>query len=266
MKKGIIALSILALVAFSSCKTQYTALLESGDVPAKYAAAFELFAAGKYNKAAEMFESLTIYTGGLPSDDTVHFYWGLSNYRFKDYTTAEGIFNKFIDVYPLSPFAPEARYYYLDCLYHGTYRYELDQKPTYIALAAIDRYIKEFPDTEYASKCNDMVNDLKGRLEEKAYRSAYLYYHMEDYPAAHYALKNVIKENADNRFREEILYYIALSSYKYALGSVPSKQRERYLSFVDDYFNVVGEYPDSKYRKDLDSYYKKVQKILAKEK
>jgi outer membrane protein assembly factor BamD len=78
-------------------------------------------------------------------------------------------------------------------------------------------------------------------------------------------LKNVLKENADNRYREEVLYYTALSAYKYASMSVPEKQRERYLTFVDDYFNVVSEYPESQYRKELDGLYAKVQKILKKD-
>lgn len=265
MKIRTVIFALLMAAALSSCKSQYGKLLEGNDVEAKYAAAFELFAAQKYNKASEMFESLTIYTGGLPQDDTVHFYWALSNYRYKDYVTAEGVFEKFLDVYPTSPFASEAKYYFLDCLYRGTYRYELDQKPTYKAISAITQYVSENPDSDYLGNCAKMLDDLQGRLEEKAYKSAYLYYHMEDYPAAHYALKNVLKENADNRFREEILYYIALSSYKYALHSVSSKQRERYLTFADDYFNVVSEFPESKYRRDLDPYYKRVQKILAKE-
>ena len=110
-----------------------------------------------------------------------------------------------------------------------------------------------------------MIDNLKDRLELKAYKSAYLYYHMEDYKAAHYALKNVLKENADNRYREEILYYTALSAYKYAVNSIEDRQRERYLVFVDDYFNLISEYPESKYAKELESLYTKVQKYLKKD-
>ncbi len=87
---------------------------------------------------------------------------------------------------------------------------------------------------------------------------------MEDYLAAHYALKNVLKDNADNRYREEILYYTAMAAYKYALYSIESKQRERYLVFVDDYFNIVSEFPESKYVKELEGLYNKVQKQLKK--
>ena len=50
-----------------------------------------------------------------------------------------------------------------------------------------------------------------------------------------------------------------MSSYKYAAMSVPEKQRERYLLFVDDYLNFIGEYEESKYRKELDALYNKVR-------
>ena len=55
-----------------------------------------------------------------------------------------------------------------------------------------------------------------------------------------------------------------MSSYKYAQLSVQEKQKERYLTFVDDYYNFIGEIPDSHYRKELDSVYKKAQKALGR--
>lgn len=251
-----------ALLLFSSCKTQYDVILAGNDVQAKYKMAFELFEAKKYAKAAETFESLSMATRGTAQDDTVQFYWGLSNYRYGDYTTAESNLQEFIATYPLSPFTEQAKFLRLDCLFRGTYRYELDQMPTYRALSEMNVFQIENPQSQYHDRVAAMMDELNDRLELKAYKSAWLYYHMEDYLAAHYALKNVLKENADNRYREEILYYTAMSAYKYAINSVESKQRERYLVFVDDYFNIVSEFPESKYIKELEPLYNKVQKQL----
>ena len=119
-------LTFLAVAAMSSCKSQYETLLNSNDADAKYDAAFEYFTQGKYSKSAALFESLSVLTNGTERDDTVNYYWGLSNYRFKDYYTAEANFDKFIESYPRSPFTSEARYLRLDCLYRSTLRYELD--------------------------------------------------------------------------------------------------------------------------------------------
>lgn len=263
MKFRIILMSF-ALVALCSCKSQFELLLNSNDVDAKYKAAFEYFDNKKYSKAASLFESLSMLTDGTEKDDTVKYYWGLSNYRGKDFYTAETNFEKFIENYPRSPFTPEARYLRLDCLYMQTLRYELDQTPTYKAMNVISEYIIDYPESDHLASCRDMLEELGERLDKKAYEGAKLYYKMEDYLASRVAFGNVLKDDAENMYREDILYYIAMSSYKYAHLSVPSKQKERYLAFSDDYFNFVGEYPQSHYRRELDIVYSRAQRALGK--
>ena len=251
-------------MAICSCKSQYELLLNSNDVDAKYKAAFEYFNNKKYSKSASLFESLSVLTEGTEKDDTVKYYWGLSNYNGKDYYTAETNFEKFIEIYPRSPFASEARYLRLDCLYKQTLRYELDQTPTYKAMNAISEYIVDYPESERLALCRDMLTELGERLDRKAYEAAKLYYKMEDYLASRVAFRNVLKDDSENIFREDILYYIAMSSYKYAYLSVPAKQKERYLVFIDDYLNFIGELPQSQYRKELDLVYRKAQKALGR--
>lgn len=258
-------LVMLAVVSMASCKSQYEIMLNSNDADAKYEAAFAYFNEGKYSKAASLFESLSVLTNGTERDDTVRYYWGLSNYRFRDYYTAETNFTQFIESFPRSPFTSDARYLRIDCLYRSTLRYELDQTPTYTAINAISEYMLEFPDTPHMQECKDMLTDLNERLDKKAYEAAKLYYKMEDYLASRVALRNVLKDDADNVYREDVLYYIAMSSYKYAYLSIPSKQKERYLVFIDDYLNFVGEIPDSHYRKELDSVYRKAQKAIGRD-
>lgn len=265
MKLRNLIMAAMAIVALSSCKSQYEMLLNSNDADAKYEAAFQYYNEGKYSKAGSLFESLSVLTNGTERDDTVKYYWGLSNYKFKDYYTAETNFANFLQSYPRSPFASEARYLRLDCLYRSTLRYELDQTPTYKAITEISEYIIEFPTTPHLQTCMDMIQELNDRLDKKAYEAAKLYYRMEDYLASRVAFRNVLKDDAENIYREDILYYIAMSSYKYAHLSIQEKQKERYLIFVDDYYNFVGELPDSHYRKELDNVYRKAQKALGRD-
>ena len=261
-KIGILLLA--AAFGSASCKSQYDAMLAGNDVDGKYKMAFDLFNAGKYQKAAALFESMSVLTGGTDRDDTVQYYWGLSNYKSKDYVTAEANLQKFVSTYPRSPFTEDARFLRLDCLYRSTLRYELDPSPTYIAISNINEFLVDYPGSSHTSECYAMLKDLGDRLDRKAYEAAKLYYKMEDYKAARVAFRNVLKDDADNIFREDILYYIAMSSYKYASLSVPAKQRERYMTFVDDYLNFIGEIPESPYRKELDTMYARAQKALGK--
>ena len=257
---------IVALFGASllSCKSEYDALLNSTDVDQKYNAAFDLFNHGKFNKAARLFESLAVQTTGTEKDDTVQFYWGMSNYRFKDYYTAETNFSKFLTNYPASPFSDEAAFLRIDCLYRSTLRSELDQKPTYTAIAVISQYLIENPQSTHTSTCRRMLKELNDRLDKKSFDNALIYYKMEDYRASRVAFRNILKDDAENIYREDILYYIAKSSYKFAQLSIESKQKERYLTFVDDYYNFIGELPESAYREELDNLYKRSQKALGR--
>ena len=260
----ILLAACVALYAAASCKSEYQALLEGYDEEAKYAAAFDYFNQGKFSKAAQLFESLSVTTSGTERDDTIQYYWGLSNYRFKDFYTAETNFKDFLEKFPRSPFAEEAGFLRIDCLYNSSLRYELDQSSSVQTISAIGEYLTNYPQTQHLDACRDILSELGERMDRKAYEGAKLYYKMEDYLAARVALKNVLKDDADNKYREEILYYTAKSSYKYAQLSVPEKQKERYLTFVDDYLNFVGEYDTSPYRREMDVLYKRAQRALGR--
>ena len=264
MKRNIVIAAALSFVlAVFSCASQYEQLLASSDVDAKYKAAMEFFQNKKYQKAAQLFESMAVLTSGTARDDTVQYYWGLSNYRYKDYYTAESNFARFVENFPRSPFAPDAQFYRLDCLYRATYRWELDQMPTKSCMVAINQYMREYPDDlPHIQACQAMLHDLQDRLDRKEFEAGKQYYTMEDYPAARVKLHNVLKNNSENFYREDVLYYTAMASYHYARLSVQAKMKERYLTFVDDYLNFIGEYPESHYRRELDGIYRKVQDYL----
>lgn len=264
MKKIIYILALVLLAGVVSCKTQYDMILEGNDVSAKYKMAMELFEKEKYTKAASMFESMKIGVRGTSLEDTVQFYTAYSYYMWGDVYSAEQGFNSFVESFPRSPFTQRARFLYVDCLYEQTYRYELDQTPTYKALDAIYEFIRDYPEDPNSANCRAMSEDLEERLDRKAYEAGKLYYTIEDYKAATYALKLVIKEDADNIYREDIMYYVVMSSYKYALNSVSEKQRERYMAFTDEYFTFITEFPESKYRDELDNLSRRVNKILER--
>ena len=138
------------------------------------------------------------------------------------------------------------------------------QDRTDLNVVMTELYLTENADSPYRPLCESMLEDLNERLDHKAFENARLYYNMEDYLASSVALRNVLKDNAENIYREDILYYTAMSTYKYAFLSIQSKQKERYLVFVDDYLNFVGEYPESSYRRELDNLYRRAQRVLGR--
>jgi len=264
MKRIRLFLAIAAVTAsLVSCKSQYDVLLmPTTNIDTKYNGALKYFELGKYQKAAALFEDLQLPTQGTVREDTVKYYLGVSNYRYKDYQIAEANFDSFVTIFGKSPFTEEAKYLRIECLYKSTYRYTLDQIPTHKALGAIDIFMREYPNNEHADRILVMKMDLEERLDRKSFESAKLYYTIEDYIAAITALKNALRDNAENLYREDILYYAVMSHYKYADASVPARQRERFVNMIDEYYNFISEYPESLRRPELDGLFKKAQQHM----
>jgi outer membrane protein assembly factor BamD len=107
-----------------------------------------------------------------------------------------------------------------------------------------------------------LVNELQEKLVEKSYKSAKLYYDMKQYKAAVVALTNSLKEFANTKYREEMMFLKLNSLFNYAELSLASKQRERYQSTLDDYYSFMEEFPESKYKKEVSLILTKTNKYL----
>ncbi|OQC39892.1 MAG: outer membrane biogenesis protein BamD [Bacteroidetes bacterium ADurb.Bin037] len=264
MKRQLFFFLVLLLTVTAACVNQFETLLRSTDYELKFNKAIEFFEAGRYSRAQPLLEQLQMVYSGTTRDDTLQYYLGLSNYHLNDFVVAEDNFKRFVEIFPRSPFTKNARFLRLDCLYQNTYRYELDQQPSRIAIAAIEEFLYDYPGSEYEVVCRQMLADMYDRLDRKAFESARLYYTIEDYKAATHALKETLKDNPESSYREEILYYIVAANYQYADNSLPELQRERFLNVIDEYYNFISEYPDSQHRREVDNMFRKAQQYTTR--
>ena len=257
MKKiGIITVLLVAVVAFSSC-SKYEKILKKSDNEAKYKYGMEFYNAGKYRRATKFFEPALIYFRGTERDDSINFYFAKAHYLSKDPYTAEYYFDLFKRVFPRSAFAEEATFLHAACLYEQSHRPELDQIPTIKCINALNEYLYTFPsvNTERREKSEKILVELQQRLVDKSFKSARLYYQIEDYRSAIESLKNHLKNYPETNHREESLFLILKSSYLYATNSKADKRRERYQNTIDEYLNLTSEFSVSKYKKDAEDMY-----------
>lgn len=255
---------LLLFAIFAGCVGQYESLLNGSDHDLKYAKAMEYYNAKKYTRAKDLFERIIMINRGSPRDDTVQYYLGLSLYYSGDFLEAEPTFDRFTQIFPRSPFTEKARFLRIDCLMDMSFRWELDQMPTHKAISVINEFLYDYPSSTYFNRCNELLDELRERLERKSYEAAKIYYKIEDYRAAAFALRNVLRDNPDNRYREEIMYYIVASNYKYAINSVQYRQRERFITVIDEYYNFISDYPESKYSNELNVMFKRAQRATTK--
>ncbi|MDR2449051.1 MAG: outer membrane protein assembly factor BamD [Prevotellaceae bacterium] len=254
----------LVVTLLSSCTGKFEKLLKSNDADQKYKAAMDYYNKKKYNKAISLFDNITLYYRGTPRDDSVNFYLAKSYFLDKDPYSAAHYFNTFRQTFPRSQFTEEATFLRCICLYETTYRPSLDPKPTTQALAAINEFNYLYAASEWKKELQPLYDELSSRMDEKNFSAAKLYYTIENYKAAFTALKTVLKDNPENRYREDILYLVMSSSYMIAKNSVSSKQKDRYQTVVDEYYNVISEYPNTKYRKEVDRMQQEALEFLEK--
>ena len=85
---------------------------------------------------------------------------------------------------------------------------------------------------------------------------------MDQYKAAVVALTNSLKEFANTKYREKMMYLKLNSLFQYAELSYKIKQKERYQATLDDYYSFMEEFPKSTYSKDVNNIFQKTNKFL----
>ncbi len=185
-----------------------------------------------------------------------------SYYGMKDYYMAGSYFKSFIDQFPFGKHAEDANFMAAMCDYKIAPRSELEQENTRNAIEGFNIFINRFPGSPKVEETRRLMKELEEKLVEKSYLSARLYYDMKQYKAAVVALNNSLKEYADTKFREEMMFLKLNSLFLYAENSFAIKQKERYQSTLDDYYSFMEEFPKSQYSKEVNGIFQKTNKYL----
>lgn len=251
-----------AAVMVAGCG-EYQKLLKSNDHEAMYRKALEYYDAGKYNRSSQLLQDVAPYFIGTMRGDSVAYYLGASYYKNGDFETSAMLLDEFRHTYGSSPFLEDAEYMYAKGFYYMSPPPNRDQTATRRALIAIDEYMERYPGSVKREALQENIEELTKRLHDKAYLNAKTYYKIGRYKAAVVALKNALNQYPDTEHREEIMYLITKSNYLLASNSIYSLQRDRYLDMMDNYYNFVSEYPQSRYVKELDKMQDNAKEFIA---
>ena len=267
--RNFVYIFLVAAFFFTSCDS-FNKVYKSSSVDYKYEAAKAYYLEGRYVKASDLLETMvTMLKGGDKAEESLillaHCY-----YNSKDYETASQYFKIYYSNYPRGEFAEYARFYSGKSLFEGIKEPELDQTNTYNAISELQLFMEYYPYSEHCSEAQDMILRMHELLVEKEYLSAKLYYELGDYmaymgnnyQACIVTAQNVMNDYPYTSFREELSILILRARYKMALHSVESKKLERYRAAIDEYYAFKTEFPDSKYLKEADKYYKEATKFV----
>lgn len=226
----------------------------------------EYYKGEKWTKAILLFEHCEPYLKGFPQEDSVAYYKAHSYFKNVDYQTSATLFDEFRRTYGRSVFIENAEALYAISLYNMCPSPERDQTTTAAAIIAISEFLSHHPNSAQRDYFLEMTHDLTWRMEERTYLNAYTYYKILRYDSAIIAFRNALKKYPDSHRREDIMYYITMSAYKFADNSVVSKQSDRFMTMLDSYYSFIMEYPESKYRQELDQAAEVAKRYIEKNK
>lgn len=241
-----------------SC-SEYQKVLKSTNAEYKFTKAVEYYDAGQYNRAYPLFdELLTIYRGSSKAE-LVYYYYAQTNFQLQDYILAAYHFKNFQKTFPNSDKAPDAAFMVGYCYYLESPVFSLDQTYTYKAINELQLFANTHPDSERLYECNELISELRQKLEKKSVEVAKLYYDTRNYQAAVVAFNNTLNDYPGTKYRKEALYLRLKSAYELARNSVESKKLQRFIESQTAYFELVERYPDSKEARNANEMYEKIQ-------
>ena len=252
---------IVFLFILVSC-SNYQKLLKSSDNDMKYEKAIGFYEAKDYYRALQLFDQLNPFFKGTDKAERIAYYYAYCYYNQDDYMMGNYYFKRFASGYPNSPYAEECAYMAAYCNYQQSPRSNLDQTNTYGAIKELQLFINKYPKSDKVARANELMDELRAKLEKKDYDIGILYYKMDDYKASIRIFKNLVKEYPDSKHREDVLYYILKSNYKYASKSIATKRKERFTATVESFDDLATSFPNSEYLKEARSMQKTAQKEI----
>ncbi|NLL28145.1 MAG: outer membrane protein assembly factor BamD [Bacteroidales bacterium] len=255
---------LILFVSLSLSCSKYDKLLKNGTLKERLEAANNYYDKSNYFKALQLYDQLIVELRGSADFEEAYYKYCYCNYNQEQYMAAAYYFKQLAKTLPNGKYAEEALYMAAYCLYLESADAELDQTSTHNALNEFQLFVNKYPESKRIQDCNDIMDQLRFKLETKDYNTAYLYFKIEEYKAAVIAFKNLIKDYPATIYKEQAAYYILKSQYNYALGSILSKKKERFDEAANYCDMFKTQYPNSKYYNEAEVLDNKIKQQLKK--
>jgi outer membrane protein assembly factor BamD len=233
-----------ASTTLTSC-SEFNRALKSDSLEYKLAVAEKYYAAQNWDRAIPLLEELIVLTRATVRSERVNYLHAKSYMGMKDYIMAGYYLGNFTRTFPTSKYAEECAFLSAICYYKNSPNYELDQTDTRTAIDQFQLFMVRYPNTTLRDSCNAYIDELRMKLEVKAYHGAAQYYRMRNYQAAGVAFRNFVKEWPNSRFREDAMLLILKADHHLAMNSVESRKEERLKEAIRSYHNFVDAFPES---------------------
>ena len=251
----LILISFIGLF-FTSCKSDFEKIRTSGDVDTIYKKAFEYYEQEEYLKAQSLFELVINSLRGKVEAEKVYYYYAYTHYHQRRYVLASYYFKNFSTTFPNSTYREEADFMTGFSNYQLSPTYRLDQSYSLKAIDQFQLFVNTYPTSERVKQCNQLIDEMRRKLEQKLFAEGQLYFDLRQYQAATQSFENLLREFPETPNAENVRYMMIRANYLLASNSVYTKQEERYKNTMKYYEIFIDKYPKSKFDKELVTIYK----------
>lgn len=233
--------------------------MESNDDELKLKKAKEYYNEGDYLQASEILEDLvTLYRGSRQGKE-VRYYHAYCYYGMEDYVMASYYFDRFRKTFPNSERAEEAFFMSAYCDYLNSPEWSLDQSETRKAIHKLQLFADRYPNSARTDSCTELITELRGKLERKAFEKSKLYLRTMHYRAAVRSFENTLEEFPDSRYQEDILFLKFKAGFELASKSIESKKADRIEEAIQSYRKFADAFPNSEHREEAKKMFRSLK-------
>jgi len=269
MKKALInwlVFGVLIILSTTACKTEYERVRTSGDVATIFTKSYEYYNEGRYIKAQGLFELIIPTYRGKKELEDIYFKYADTYFQDRQFLLSAYYFKNFSTTFPNSEMREEAEFMSAFSNYQLSPNPKLEQTSTQKAIDDFQLFINTYPESKRVADANQLIDELRIKMEQKALNEAELYFDLRQYQASVLSGENILKEYPETKNGEYIRYLLVKATYNLAENSVITKQQERYESVKKYAEDFKKKYKKSQYREEVTSMQKKsLRKIKSLE-
>lgn len=246
----------------SGCKNEFEKLRAGSDSNLQLTKALEYYEKKDYLKAQTLFELIMPTIRGRGDAEKVYFYYAYTHYYLDKFILASYYFKNFSSTFPNSSYREEADFMAAYSNFEMSPTYRLDQSYTEKAIEGFQLFVNTYPDSKRVDQCNKLIDEMRHKLEVKAYNEAQLYFDLQEYQSSVQVFENLLRDFPESNNSENISFMIIRSAFLLAENSIFEKKEDRYKLVIEKANEFKDKYQKSKLRKEVETYLKSSNKAL----
>lgn len=255
---------ILVTMVIFACKSEFESVRTSNNPELIYTKALEFYEKEDWLKAQTLLElSIPNYRGKTEAED-LFMKFAYTHYKNNEFILAAHYFKSFATTFYNSDKKEEAEFMAAYSHYRLSPNAKLDQTYTAKAIEEFQTFVNTHPRSERVAECNELIDEMRRKLEIKAFQQGQLYYNIGQYESAVRSFSNLLTEYPDAVEVEKVRYLMIKATYEFANKSIYGKKQERYEDTVTLYNKFVKKHPKSEYGKEVEAIYSNTLEELKK--